>query len=446
MVTLILIVITSILFIHLIYKRVIFFRYWHDRQICAPPSNFIFGSQKDLYLLNGGPKYFKKFYDMYPNEKCFGVDLMTRHELVVCDPDMIKEILLKGSNSFVNRTVGFQNSKDILFDNLFTCEGDYWREARYILSPTFTSNKLKKMFYLIAEKGEDFRKFIATTEYGKDETECVELVAKFTTDIIGSCGFGVDMNSMMDFDAPFRKMGRNIFKFNNMRFLKYLSVMCAPKLTRMLNVKLISQTIETFFLETIREIVEKRKVMEFKRHDFIDLLLEIKQKNLKEPQQKIAIDDKFMVAQAFIFFAAGFETTSTLSGFILHELAHNGDIQEKVYQEIQSILTKYEDKLCYEAISELSYLDMVVMEGMRKYPVLHVLARNCNAPYKFENFDLTVEPGVNVLIPLYSIHHDPKYYPEPEKFIPERFTSEEIGKRHPMVYLPFGDGPRHCIG
>ena len=75
-----------------------------------------------------------------------------------------------------------------------------------------------------------------------------------------------------------------------------------------------------------------------------------------------------------------------------------------------------------------------------------MLIRKCSKPYKIPGTDTVLEKGTSVTIPVAALHHDPKYYPEPERFDPERFSEEEKQKRHHYVYLPFGEGPRICIG
>ena len=94
----------------------------------------------------------------------------------------------------------------------------------------------------------------------------------------------------------------------------------------------------------------------------------------------------------------------------------------------------------------LQYLDKVVNETLRKYPTIGFLPRICTETYKVPDTDLVLEKGTRVIIPVYGIHHDPDYYPDPEIFDPERFNDENKAKRPNYTFLPFGEGPRICIG
>lgn len=88
----------------------------------------------------------------------------------------------------------------------------------------------------------------------------------------------------------------------------------------------------------------------------------------------------------------------------------------------------------------------IILETHRKYTIITALLRGATQDYDVPGESLTIEKGQKILIPIYSIHHDPKYYPNPDTFDPERFTAEEKSKRPNGTFLPFGDGPRHCIG
>ncbi|KOX78738.1 Cytochrome P450 6B3 [Melipona quadrifasciata] len=154
----------------------------------------------------------------------------------------------------------------------------------------------------------------------------------------------------------------------------------------------------------------------------------------------------FLAAQAQLFFNAGFENSSLTISNALYELAWNPEIQEKTREEIQTVLKKYDGKITYDSIGEMKYLASVMLETLRKYPVLQWLSRIPMEPYTFSGTKVTIPKDQQVFIPIYSIQRDPEIFPNPEAFDPDRFSEENIKTRHSMSHLPFGDGPRHCSG
>ncbi|GBP58407.1 Cytochrome P450 9e2 [Eumeta japonica] len=163
-------------------------------------------------------------------------------------------------------------------------------------------------------------------------------------------------------------------------------------------------------------------------------------------------EDDYLVAQAIIFFFGGFDTVSTAMVFLLYELAVNPDVQHRLREEIDGCHEMYEGKIEYDKINQLKYLDMVVSEALRKWPPFPFMDRICQKRYnigrpngKAPN-DYYLQKGSVVGIPIWPIHHDPRYYPEPQRFDPERFSDENKNNIKPFTYLPFGIGPRNCIG
>ncbi|XP_024943135.1 probable cytochrome P450 6a14 isoform X2 [Cephus cinctus] len=326
-----------------------------------------------LLLGNFGPLLlFKKsqqdgIYDMYnwfKNERYFGVYRVRSPIFILRDPDLVKSVCVKDFSCFPNRGIPV-NTQDPLSGHLFNLEGKKWKGLRSKLTPTFSSGKIKRMFYLLVECSEEFQKLIRHSATGAP-VEVRELAAKFTIDVIGSCAFGIQINALANEDSEFRIMA--------------------------------------------------------------------------------ILDENSIAAQAFVFFAAGYETSSTSISFCLHELALNPQIQEKLREDILQGIEKHDGKLNYDSIQEMKYLDMVVQETLRKYPPAPLMSRRCEYPYQVPGTKIELPAGMRVVIPTYGLHHDPDHYPNPEQFIPERFTDENKRTRHPYTYLPFGEGPRNCIG
>ncbi|KAK9752523.1 Cytochrome P450 [Popillia japonica] len=158
-----------------------------------------------------------------------------------------------------------------------------------------------------------------------------------------------------------------------------------------------------------------------------------------------------IAAQAMIFFLAGFDSVSVLMSFMGYELVANPDIQTTLQKEIDDTLTECNGKLTYEALLKMKYMDMVISETLRKWPAAVITDRVCSKPFTIEPVNpgeapVHLKPGDVVFIPINAIQRDAQYFSNPDKFDPERFNEENKGNIKPYTYMPFGLGPRNCIG
>ncbi|XP_037941265.1 probable cytochrome P450 6a13 [Teleopsis dalmanni] len=152
-----------------------------------------------------------------------------------------------------------------------------------------------------------------------------------------------------------------------------------------------------------------------------------------------------MTAQTFLFFVAGSETSSSVMGFSLYQLALNPDIQEKARTEMNEVMAQHDGKLTYEAVQDMKYLLQVMYETVRMYTVTPFLLRQAVSDYKVPNSNYVIQKGTTVIMPMDALHYDPDIYPDPQRFDPERFSTKETEKRHPMTFLGFGKGPRYFV-
>jgi cytochrome P450 family 6 len=127
--------------------------------------------------------------------------------------------------------------------------------------------------------------------------------------------------------------------------------------------------------------------------------------------------------------------------FALYELAVNHDIQVRLRKEIEEVIAKHNGEVTYDSLHEMKYLDMVFNETLRKYPVVDVHFRQCTRSFKIPNSKLTIPKDAAIMLSAHSLHHDERFWEEPEKFDPDRFLDENIKKRHPFCYIPFSKSP-----
>ena len=231
--------------------------------------------------------------------------------------------------------------------------------------------------------------------------------------------------------------GKRVFNTTGFELLKFFFANSLPNLSRKLHITVFAKESIEFFQETFIETLVNRENNKIIRNDFVSMLL-----GLKNHYTKIEL-----AAEAFLVYTGGFETSSTLISFTLYELALNPDIQERLREEIKSELSNNEGKLTFEIIVGAQYLDQVINESLRKYPPIPTITRKSTKDYTIPGTNLNISKGTSIFLPVYSFHHDPEYYPEPEKFDPERFSpGDDVRTRHPFTFLPFGEGPRICLG
>nr|CAD7394922.1 unnamed protein product [Timema cristinae] len=349
--------------------------------------------------------------------------------------------------------------------NLVSLNGPKWKSLRTRLTPTFTTGKLKNMIDAMAECSLEMNTVLQATANNNSIIEVKDMAGNFTTQVIGSVIFGLQFNSIKDPDSKFRQIGREIFDPSYKRAVTLMMNTISPKMSKLLGLSSRSKNVESFFYGLVKDTIHYREKNGVTRNDFLQLLIQLKNKEtLVEDRSKedahlrhqldlgdskteqFEMTESLMTAQCFVFFLAGFETSSTTMSFVLYELAVNPDIQERLGAEIDDVLEKYKGKITYDAIHEMSYLDKVVNETMRKHPPAPNLTRICTEPFTLQGTNLKLQKGDMVIIPSMGFHHDPKYFPNPDQFDPERFSEENKKMRPSYTYLPFGEGPRMCIG
>ncbi|XP_062700047.1 cytochrome P450 4d2-like [Aedes albopictus] len=146
------------------------------------------------------------------------------------------------------------------------------------------------------------------------------------------------------------------------------------------------------------------------------------------------------------FMFAGHDTTASAITFLLYVMAKYPEVQQKVYEEAVSVLgDSIETPITLSALNDLKYLDLVVKESLRMFPPVPYISRSTIKEVELSGCNIPVD--TNITVGIYNMHHNPKYFPEPEKFIPERFEAERgVEKQHPYAYVPFSAGSRNCIG
>ncbi|KAL7026335.1 hypothetical protein ACKWTF_013868 [Chironomus riparius] len=416
------------------------YSFWKDHGFQYLEPSIPLGSMGGVGFKEHLSEFMKRQYDYFKNKApAFGIFFVANPVLILTDLDLIKDVTTRHFESFHEREFYINEKADPLWKNLFTAGGQEWKDLRTKLSPTFTSGRIKMMFPIVAEAADRMVEYLKPQRMLNEGLEMKEVYAAFTTEVIANVAFGLDIKCLGHPENEFRKIAKYIFDPPPWVNFKNFMIFSVPKIAKFFNMTLNPQFVTDFFMNTVRDNMEYREKNNIRRNDFFQLLLDIKNSGEGITSNEIA-------ANSFIFFSAGFETSSSAMTFCTYELALNQDIQDRLRNEIEDVLENYNGEVTYDAIAEMKYLDMVLNETLRRYPIIDSHLRKCVKEFKIPNTNLVIPAGVGILIPVVGIHNDEKYYENPEKFDPERFNEENVKNRVPYSYMPFSEGPRICIG
>ncbi|XP_030069772.1 thromboxane-A synthase isoform X1 [Microcaecilia unicolor] len=402
-----------------------------------------------------------------------GYYLGRRMTILMTEPEAVKQILVKDFSNFTNR-MKMNSAMKPMSDSILCLRDGRWKHVRSVLTPTFSALKMKEMSPLINQACDTLLSNLKVFADSNQEFDIQPFYGCFTMDVVASVAFGTQVDSQKNPNDPFVKHSKMFFEFSIMKPIVIL-IMTFPSIMIPL-VKILpnkrQSKISNFFVSVTKRLIALRDQQppNERRQDFLQLMLDArnsinaidvdhfdivnqadlspqnKESSSRTPQlkktQKTLTEDEIL-GQAFIFLIAGYETTCNTLSFATYLLATNPDCQEKLLREVDEF-TENHALPDYKMVHEMPYLDMVIAETLRMYPPAFRFAREASKDCEVSG--QRIPAGAVIEIPVGYIHYNPKHWPEPEKFIPERFTAEAKQKRSPFAYLPFGAGPRSCIG
>nr|XP_020658074.1 cytochrome P450 3A29-like isoform X3 [Pogona vitticeps] len=366
--------------------------------------------------------------------------------VAILDPSIIKTILVK---EFYTH---FTNRRDIglngeLGKSLVVAQDEQWKRIRAVLSPTFTSGRLKEMMPIINHYGEILVKHVQKKVENNEFIDTKSIFGTYSLDVVASTSFSIDVDSINHPDDPFVINLKKLMKFSFLNPLIIL-IFVFPSLATLLEKLKVSlaPSLLNFFTSVVKKIKnDRQKNQSMDRVDFLQLMMDSQHSgDVSDGTDSYrALTDKEILTQAIVFIFAGYETTSSTLNFLSYSLAIHPDVQQKLQEEIDMLLPNQAPPT-YAVILQMEYLDMVVNETLRLYPPGGRSERVCKNNVEING--VTIPKGTVVMIPAFVLHRLPEYWPEPEEFRPATFSKENKETLDPYTFLPFGTGPRNCIG
>ncbi|CAG9838963.1 unnamed protein product [Diabrotica balteata] len=412
------------------------FDYWKKRGVHTTKPTPFFGHFYGIATFTTTlSELIKDLYDE-TDEPYFGVFAFDKPILVIKSPKLIKDILIKDFNTFCNRSLADPSHHHNLSNFIFWQKISKWRYTRGKLTPLFTSSMTKTFF-------EDLKlinqKFVEYLENISGPVDAKYVAGHYSTEMIARCLFASDPRCFEPSVSKFRECVEKIFEFNLRNGIIQTCYFLRQGLVKFLKLNFLDPSLMLHFEQTFLKAMDSRKEYTGKPLNMVDILNDLERKHDGNYPDK-----DLLISNAIFLLMAGQETTSSTVGYTLYELALHPDIQERLRNEVKDNYEMYEG-FTYEGIQKNKYLVMVINESLRKYGVLPFLDREAVTDYRLEGTDLVVEKGMTVYIPLFAFMRDPKYFPNPEEFDPERFADNNFNTDE-LLYFPFGEGPRACIG
>ncbi|XP_069618947.1 thromboxane-A synthase isoform X1 [Ranitomeya imitator] len=392
-----------------------------------------------------------------------------RPMVLLSDPEAVKQVLQKDFSNFTNRLKMNLVTKP-MSDSLLCLRDQQWKRVRSVLTPSFSAARMKEMCPLIHQGCDVLLSNLQTFADSGESCNVQRSYACYTMDIVASVAFGTNVDSQKDPDHPMVQNSKKFLElFTPLKPLVLLTLafpsIMVPIARRLPNRN--RDKINDFFRKIMKDMMDQRDQQPSgeRRRDFLQLLLDarttasnvsvehfdivnqadlaapVKEEPRKETTKTLSEDE--ILGQAFIFLIAGYETTSSLLAFTTYLLATHPESQERLLREVDEFSENH-DGADYNTVHHLPYMDLVISESLRMYPPAFRFAREAAADCTV--MGCKIPAGTVLEIPIGCMQNDPRYWEEPERFRPERFTAEEKQKRHPFLYLPFGAGPRSCIG
>lgn len=365
---------------------------------------------------------FRDYGDLYYSPTSDGGLFVLKH------PDHVREVLATRASSFSKEHTAFTMLQRVLGEGLLTTDGETWTRQRRMVQPAFAPSRMAGYAQIMTEES---RRMSAAWSAAPGTRDLTDEMTSLTLRIVGRTLFGHDVP-----ERDIRAVGRAMDAFQ--RSLSSPDILPAwlPTPGR--------RELERSLKELdaiVHGLIEARladPAPAVPRTDLLEML--VTAVDVEGRGGKLSV--KEVRDQLVTLFLAGHETTSNALTWTFACLAKNPECERKLHDELDTVLAGRAPEPA--DLERLPYTEQVVSEAMRLYPPIYVIARRASEDTEIGGYP--VPRGAEVIIWVYLAHRDPRFFPDPEAFRPERFTKEQVAALPRHAYLPFGGGPRACIG
>lgn len=359
------------------------------------------------------------------------LSLAGRHQYLVMQPEDAKYVLQENNRNY-GRSPAFEVLKLFVGESLLTTDGDSWLRQRRLMQPAFHRQKLAGLTETMTAEAESWVE--ALKQQAKDQpVNLTQSLQTVTMRIVCKTLFGTDVKG--DQLAGLSQALETVNLLVNKRaILPFSWPMWVPTPSNTAFLR-ATERVDKLLYGFIKK---RRQTPDAVHNDLLDMLIQAQDETTGE-----RMSDQQVRNESVTLFTAGHETSALGVGWALWLLAQHPDVVSRMRQEVSQVLGE-QRSLPIEALRQLTYTTQVIQEVLRLYPPAWALTRQALSDDVISGYP--VPAGATVVVSPYLLHRDPEQWEQPERFDPDRFSPEKIAQRHPYAHLPFGGGPRICIG
>lgn len=347
-----------------------------------------------------------------------------RRVYLVSHPDLLEQVLVTANRQFIKH-FALRLNPLVFGKGLLTSEGDFWLRQRRLMQPAFQRLRVATYAPIMVDLTEQMLRRWQPGQACDIHNEMMQL----TLAIAARTLFDAEAGSKADEVREALKVLQDSFL---VRFNRLLPTPTWVPTPHNLQLKRAIRRLDNLLYQFIQQ---RRRSGETHR-DLLSLLLEA-----RDEQDHTGMNDKQLRDEMMTLFLAGHETTALSLSWTWYLLAQHPEVAARLAAEVDALGTR---SLAFEDLPKLAYTETVVLESMRLCPPVYTIGREALEPCTLGGYH--VPAGTTLLMSQWVLHHDPRFWEEPDRFLPERWTEANEQRRPRFAYFPFGAGPRVCIG
>jgi cytochrome P450 len=346
---------------------------------------------------------------------------------LVSDPELIREVLVTHHRRYLKGR-GLQEAKRLLGEGLLTSEGEFHRRQRRLAQPAFHHARVDGYAGVMAAYADRAQRRWRAGDVVDMHREMTDL----TLAIVGKTLFDTDVEGA-DARLVRESLTSVLEMFDRMTspIAPLMDLLPFPSMRRF-------ERARDNLDAVVYRLIEERRSGGRDRGDLLSMLLMA----TDEEGDGAGMTDEQLRDEALTIFLAGHETTANALTWMWYLLSQHPEVEGRLHDELDRVLGGRLPTI--EDLPSLPYTEMVMAESLRLYPPAWVMGRRTQEPHELGGYP--IPEGGTLLMSQYLMHHDPRWYPDPYRFDPERWTPEAQATRPKFAYFPFGGGPRLCIG